>query len=120
MAGIFLNGVEFFPSDAQKTTEKIGAVHIAANGNRTWIQRVDAGSNPIHKRQWTIPWKDVPEAVRAAVEAIFLLATTFPYVDQHGTSYTVQCEADGYNESVTTIAPDGTLYYDVELTVYQA
>lgn len=120
MAGIFLNSTEFFPSDAPKTTEKIGVLLQGANGKRTWVQRVTSGGAAIHKRQWQISWNDVDATVRAAVEAIFLLATTFPYVDQHGTTYTVQCEADGYSDAVTTIAPDGTLYYDVELTIYEA
>lgn len=119
MAGIFLNGTEFFPSDAPKEVTKIGALQVAANGARTWVQRVDGANNPILKRSWRLTWKMVGESTRAAVEAVALLATTFAYVDQHGTSYTVQCEEQPYRDGVVDIGPDGTLYYDVDLEIWQ-
>lgn len=120
MAGIFLNGIEFFPSDAPKALIKVGAVQVAANGARTWIQRLDGSNNPIHKRTWSLAWKGVGSSVRTAVEGIALLGTTFPYIDQHGASYTVQCEDAAYSDSVSDIGPDGTLYYDLTLEIKQA
>jgi hypothetical protein len=40
--------------------------------------------------------------------------------DQHGVGYTVQCESDCYTQNVTAISPDGTLYYDVTLTLFES
>jgi hypothetical protein len=120
MAGIFLNGTEFFPSDAPKETTKVGKALIMDNGDRHWVQRVDGSSNPIHKRKWELNWQDVGNSVRAAVEAIALLATTFTYTDQHGTSYTVQCEEGAYKDKISYIGTGNVLYYNVDLTIYQA
>ena len=120
MAGVFLNSVEFFPTDVPKETTKIGKALVMDNGDRHWVQRVDVSSNPIHKRKWDLTWQDVAEATRAAIEAVALLATTFTYVDQHGTSYTVQCEETAYKDKVSYISPGNVLYYNVDLTIYQA
>ena len=119
MAGIFLNGTEFFPSDVPKELSKIGKTLIAASGKRRFVHR-QSGATPIFKNSWEIPWNDVPEATRAAIEAVSRLTTTFTFVDQHGTSYTVQCEDAAYSDSVTTISPGNVLYYTVKLKIYEA
>jgi hypothetical protein len=118
MAGIFLNGTEYFPSDAPKELSKIGTTLVMASGKRRFVQRL-SGATPIFKSSWEIPWNDVDETTRAAIEAVSRLTTTFVYVDQHGTSYTVQCEDGAYSDSVSTIAP-GALYYTVKLKIYEA
>lgn len=119
MAGITLNGTTFYPSDVPKTIEKIGVSLVAANGSRTWVQRTTAAGAAIHKRVWVIPWRGVSNTVRAAVQTIFLLTAPFTFVDHLGTSYTVQCEADGYDETVSLVQTDSINYYDITLTIYE-
>lgn len=117
MAGISLNGTTFYPSDIQQQIYRIGVLLESANGDRTWVQRLDGSSNPIRKREWAISWDDVGETVRAAVETIVLLGTTFAFVDVHSVSRTVQCEADDYKESVSYIDGTGAPLYTVNLTI---
>jgi hypothetical protein len=116
-----LNGVLIYPSDAPKKKSKIGKLQTTANGGRTFIQRTTALGAPIHKSEWPLTWNDVPEATRAAIEALYNVTGNMTYVDQHGTNYTVICEENGYEDSVSTIAPDNvTLYYNVSLTILEA
>lgn len=115
---ITLNGVTFHPSDIGKETIKIGTTLVAASGRRRFVHRTVSGS-PQYKHTWTLPFNNVSETVRAAVAAIEALTTTFPYVDEHGTSYTVQCEGDSYTEKINTIVSNTELTYDVQLKIYQ-
>lgn len=115
---ITLNGTTFHPSDIGKETSKIGVSLVMASGTRRFVHRTVSGT-PQYKRTWTIPWNNVSETVRAAVAAIEALTTTFTYVDEHGTSYTVQCEGDSYTEKINTIVSDTELTYDVQLKIYQ-
>lgn len=124
MANISLNGVVFSGTPAAPATpfkptkidggpRKIGREIEAADGTPYWMQRAQ-------KRRWTISWAMAHEATRAALEAIFLLATTFPYVDQRGTSYTVQCHAEDYTETTAFTDAANTIYYQIDLTLRQA
>jgi hypothetical protein len=116
---ITLNGTAIYPSDAPKKKTKIGKTQINANGGRLFIQRTTGGGTPIFKSSWDLKWDDVPEATRAAIETLANVTTSMTYVDQHGTSYTVQTEEDAYTDSVSTISSDGTLYYNVTLTIFE-
>ena len=49
-----------------------------------------------------------------------VLGTTFAYVDEHGASYTVQCEEQDARSATAFTRADGTIYYDVELTLHEA
>jgi hypothetical protein len=116
-----LNGVTIHPSDAPKKKSKVGKLQTTANGGRTFIQRTTALGAAIHKSEWALTWQNVTETIRAQIEAIYTVAATMTYVDQHGTSYTVICEENGYNDSVAIIAPDNvTLYYNVSLAIVEA
>jgi hypothetical protein len=115
---VTLNSVAVYPSDIQLTTRKIGVSLVMASGARVWVDRLD-GVDPIAKRQWELTWDGATAAVRTIVAAAFALSAPFAFVDQYGGSYTVQCEDDGYQESVNLIAGDGTLYYDLSLTVFE-
>lgn len=110
---VTLNGTTFYPSDVPKTLTKVGKSLVSVNGTRTWIHRG-------HKRSWELSWNTVSNTVRGQVQTIALLTSTFTFVDQLSVSYTVQCEADCYQESVAFISRDGTLYYDLTLTIYEA
>lgn len=113
MSVIALNGTSFYPTDAPKELTKVGTSLVMANGTRRFVYRA-------HKRSWELSWSSVPNATRAAIETIALLVSTFIYDDQHGSSWTVQCEDGCYSDSVAIIAGDGTLYYDVKLVIHEA
>jgi len=116
-----LNGTLIYPSDAPKKKNKIGKLQTSANGGRTFLQRTTALGVAIHKSEWTLKWDDADETTRAQIEGFYNVAANMTYVDQHGTSYTVICEENGYDDSVSTIAPDNvTLYYNVSLTILEA
>jgi hypothetical protein len=116
---ITLNSVAIYPSDAPKTKNKVGALQTTANGGRTWIQRVTGGGAAIYKSEWNLTWEGVSETIRAQVEALHDITVSMPYVDQHGTSYTVICADGSYDDSVSAISPDGTLHYDVSLKILE-
>lgn len=122
MASITLNGTTFTPSDISLEYTKQGVSLVAASGSRRWVQRVTGGGSAIYKHKWVLTWNRATEAVRAAVSVVYSLNSTFTYVDPHGISYTAQCEGegDGFKTNISLIADGPTLYYDVELIVYQA
>lgn len=115
---ITLNGTTFHPSPFQVDVTKIGVSLVAASGKRRFVHRL-SGATPIYKRVWNLPFENVSETVRAAVAAIYALTTTFTLIDEHGTSYTVQCEDGGYTEQVNTVVSNTELTYDLTLKVYQ-
>lgn len=115
---ISLNGTTFYVSDINKDTSKIGVTLVAASGRRRFAHRTVSGT-PVYKREWSIPWNNVSETVRAAVAAIYALTTTFTFVDEHGTSYTVQCEDGGHSEKINTIVSNTELTYDLTLKIYE-
>ena len=119
MATISLNGTTFGPSTIAVEIEKIGTEQVGADGTRNWMQRLDGSSQPIHKRTWTLTWEKVLAALRTSIRSVFLLATTFTYIDEDGTSYTVQCEKQDYKDTIAFISASGTLYYNVTLTIRQ-
>lgn len=120
MSTITLNGTNLFPTDAPKKKSKVGKTQVNANGGRVFLHRTTTGGTPIFKSQWELTWADATEAQRTAIEAFAHVVTTMVFVDQHGTSYTVQTEEDAYDDSVSIIAGDGSLYYRVTLTLKEA
>lgn len=116
---ITLNGTTFHPSPFSTDVTKIGVTLVAASGKRRFVQRL-SGATPIVKRSWSFPFDNVSESVRAAVAGIYALTTTFTLVDEHGTSYTVQCEEGGYSEQINTIVSNTELTYNLTLKVVQA
>jgi len=127
MPTISLNGTSFAgtvydldsvikaPTEMPKLeAEKIGPVLVGENGARTYIQFGQ-------KNKWTITWKRVPEATRAAVKTVFDLTTTFAFIHPNSTTYTVQCEPGDYTEECDSAAtlPNGTYYYNLTLVVRQ-
>lgn len=119
MATISLNGTTFGPSKIAVEIEKIGAEQIGADGHRNWMQRLDGSNQPIHKRTWTLTWEKVLAALRTSIRNVFLLGTSFTYVDEDGTSYTVQCEKQDYKDDIAFVGAGPTLYYNVTLTIRQ-
>lgn len=116
---ITLNGIAIYPDEAPKTKRKIGAMQETANGGRTWLQRTTAGGAAIHKSEWKLKWNHATEVIRAQVEALYNVATTMTYVDQHGTNYTVVCGDDPYEDGISIIYDNTTNYYSVSLTIFE-
>jgi hypothetical protein len=112
MAGkqISLNATVFTPIDVQETVTKIGDEFQGANGARRFAHRAN-------KREWRISWRRVLASVRTGVRGIYALTSSFTFIDEDGTSYTVFCPPGGYSSSISLIAPGVTLYYDIELTI---
>jgi len=120
MASISLHGGSFTPNDVQQTTAKIGKSLVYDNGGRDWMQRVDGLGQPIVKSQWEISWKLVDSTLRSAILAVFLLDTSFTFIDEHGDSYTVQCEDAGFKSQIGAVLMGAILLYDITLTIYEA
>lgn len=119
MPAPILNGVTIYPTDAPKAKTKVGRMQETANGGKNFIHRITAVGTPIYKSTFVLDFKNITEARRAALEALYNVATNVTYVDQHGTSYTVVCPDDGYSDSIALIQPDGTLYYNVSLSLIE-
>ena|SRR5205085_10012034 len=102
------------PTTLTVADAKIGKTQIAYNGNRTFIYR------GARKKTWTIGWPLANETTRAAVRTLHELTTTWTFVDEHGTSYTVQTEADDLSEDYAMTTPANAILYDVKLTVREA
>ena len=119
MPAIILNGNTYDnttyarPISVTEKLIKVGPSIVAANGARTFVHRAT-------KREWQIEWGGVLDATRGTVASTHALSTTWTFVDEHGTSYTVQTEEGDY-ESTTAFADHaGTQYYDVSLTLREA
>lgn len=113
MAGkyVLLNGASYTPNDVQVDEDKIGTETTAANG----AYHLDIRAT---KRTWKLIWRRVPAVTRAAIRAVYGLATSFAFVDEDGGSpITVACPPGGLRSSISLIGPGVTLYYDVELTL---
>jgi hypothetical protein len=122
MADIGLNGTTYSgtplaptnpyrPSKISDPITKIGRLLEAANGTPHWMHRA-------HKRAWTIEWEKAHVTTHNAVQALRLLTTTFPFVDQFGGSYTVLCTGeDEYNSATAFTDAANNIYYNLTLTV---
>ena len=108
------------PTGLTRKETKIGAALVAASGKRTWVQRVDGASAPIRKREWEVTWDKGNLTTRNALRTLHALATTWTFVDQDGSSYTVQTEEGDYQEDYVTTDKAGNLYYSLKLTVREA
>ena len=123
MANIILNGTTYDGNPASgtywkpvriaETLRKIGTVVEAEAGGRTLVQRAV-------KREWTITWEKVNESTRAGVIGLAGLGTTFAYVDEHGTSYTVQTEPGDHASETAFTSVTNVYYYNLELTLHEA
>jgi len=119
MPGISLNGTTFLTaSDVPMDVEQIGVLLKMASGTRRWVTRTSGGT-PIRKRTWVLPFKNITEASRAAVQVIANLNTTFTFINQRSESFTCQCESDSYSESIVVINVDGSFRYDCSLKLYE-
>jgi hypothetical protein len=60
------------------------------------------------------------ETTRAALRALNALATTWTFVDQFGTAYTVQTEEQDLDEDYAQTDAANNLYYRLKLTLREA
>lgn len=115
MATISLNGTTFTPMAVSEQQTKKGTEQESLNGTQRFVHRAT-------KREWTISWKTVSSTVRASVAAVYALTTSFTFIDQFGTSYTVLCKPSGFRSQSSAISTlpsptNPTIYYDLDLTV---
>lgn len=102
------------PTNIEEEILTFGTEFEAANGDLTMLQ---SGQ----KTQWTLTWNDIPKSTRDAIRTLAKLTTTFPFVDEDGNSFTVQCPKQSrYKSGISIIANATTLYYGVTLVVRQA
>lgn len=110
---ILLNNTSFTPSDIKESEERVGTSWRAANGRRRLALRGV-------KRAWAIEWAKVLLATLEQVRAVYRMTTDFTYVSESGEFVTVFCDTDALQVSRPFIAGDGTVYYQVTLTIKEA
>jgi hypothetical protein len=104
------------PKKATRNPYKVGVVHTGADG--TLNVMLGNGGDP--RNVFTLEWENVGPVTRTAVQAAFALASDFPYVDEDGTTWTVQCLLDDYEEEhVESIPNAGAVMklYNITLTM---
>lgn len=79
---VSLNATLFYPTGIERTLEKVGDELIAADGTLRFYYRKT-------RKIWTLQWNNVHETVVALVTIIANLTTSFTFIDDLGTSYTV-------------------------------
>jgi hypothetical protein len=101
-----MNGSNFYPTSIERTEEKIGQEFTMANGTRRFFWRAT-------KNTWVLTWEGLHESSLAAIRAIYNLGTSFGYVDEFGTTYTVICTTEPYTTQLEAnrISMNGTFYY---------
>lgn len=125
---IYLNGVQYiggpnnpnvpWAPDAEggitRSEGRVGRTLIAASGRRRFISR----NRTI--KTWTLTWTLTPAVTRNALRTLLNVNGSFTFIDEDGSSHSVQCESDALQESIAAQLPDGTRRYDLTLTIYQA
>ena len=111
---ISLNGTQFRPTSVDVEETKIGEEKRMADGTLKFYHRAV-------KLQWTIAWTGLVETAVAAIRTIYRLTTSFTFIDEFGTSWTVLTLPGNLQLSMSAEKTriDGTKYYDVELVVTQ-
>lgn len=125
MANLVINSVTFSgtpdgagnqsawkPTGYTPSLEKIGQTLVAADGTRNRVER------NVVKRVWTIRWERCNTATKDTLKSIAALMTTFTFVDDAGTSSTVQVE-DAFEPAWVTTDVGGNNYWDCALTLKQ-
>jgi hypothetical protein len=110
MASVSLNSQTFYPADIELNIVRKGTAIEPADGSERFALRAV-------KRQWKLRWKTILDAEREDLEAIASLTTSFTYVDERGTSYTVIPDPQPLRSNVAIIAKGAVLYYAVELNI---
>lgn len=115
MGKLILNGVTFNATEVNRKQPNYGTVIRAANGKPHYMKRSTTA-----KRTFTFTFDLTPSEV-TALAAIANLATTFPMVHPNGTTYTVQNNLDGMEDSLSgeDSMPSGDIYVGT-LTVDEA
>lgn len=112
---IYLNGVQFKPSNIDNSDDKVGDLKIMVNGKKRFYHRA-------FKRQWQISWNGVSTTVLNSIRAIYRLTSTFTFIDEQGASFTVICLPGNFSSTLdaTNISIKNVVYYDVKLTIDEA
>jgi hypothetical protein len=107
-----------FPPDAvgvERRQAPVGETIVADSGIRRFVTR------SVRKPQWKHTWTNANATTRNAVKAAAELDTTFPFKDQFGVSFTVQCEdSDIYTEATAFTKHDNTSLYNLTISFHLA
>jgi len=111
---ISLNGSLFNPTSVSARLIRVGDSRRAANGTLYYYHR----SN---KLAWDIQWNSLAETNLSAIQTIALLTSSFAFIDEASTSYTVLVPDGGYSAvlSASKASRANFYYYDVTLTIEQ-
>lgn len=109
---IQLNSVQYRPSTISRTITIVGGSTRMASGRlRTYIRA--------KKSSWSISWKGATETVLNQLKTLAALNTTFTFVDDQGTSFTVLFDGDVLQIELAgeTISIAGLKYYELSITI---
>lgn len=111
---VTLNGTQFRPTSVEPEETKIGEEKRMADGTLKFYHRAI-------KLRWTISWKGLIETSVAAIRTIYRLTTSFTFIDEFGTSWTVMTLPGNLSVSMSAERTriDGTKYYDIDLVIDQ-
>lgn len=111
---ITLNGTNFYPTNIERTKKRIATVRRMVDGTLKTYHRT-------YKSEWSITWDNLPEGSLAAIQTISELNTSFAFVDEFSTSFTVMATPDDFSYSFDAgdISIGGTIYYSATLTLHQ-
>lgn len=111
MATVILNGSAFAFTEIEDQLDKIGVEHVSLNGTRSFLHRAAKGA-------WTISWAAIDTSTKNQVRALFLLTSTFTFVNEDGTNYTVYVPPGGY-KATRILRGDLAPYWSVTLQIKQ-
>lgn len=112
---VSLNGSSFTPTSVAVRLLRIGDSRRAANGKLYYYHRAN-------KRAWDLQWTSLPETQLSAIQTIGLLTSTFTFIDEAGSSYTVLVPDGGYSATLAASKASRAnfFYYDVALTIEES
>lgn len=113
-SAITLNGVSFSKcKDVKQEYAKIGKAYQNALGGRRFAQRA-------MKNKFILSFDNLTITELNSLRTIQALTTTFPFVNGHGTSFTVLCAEDPLTYGVDNIDQASDAFYTAELTIWEA
>lgn len=106
------------PQQVKPVRRETWVVLDFANGAQEPIYRESAANTIARVFDWECAWEMVPAGTRTAVELVE--ATTSWYTATiEGVAYAVQTKPGSYSVDIATVLPNGTSYYNLQLTVGQ-
>jgi hypothetical protein len=112
---VTMNSVTFRPTEISRNLKRAGDLKTMADGTNKMYHRG-------FKYEFDLTWTGLPESNKAAIRTIATLTTSFTFIDEDGTSYTVLCPPDAYSDALSASNISiglGIIYYDITLKLLQ-